>query len=43
MTRMRPYGILAGYEHHNDHDAFDDPTHGEQQLTFFRGCYDQYQ
>jgi DDE family transposase len=26
-----------------DIDAFDDPTHGEQQLTFFHGYYDQYQ
>jgi hypothetical protein len=109
MTRMRVYGILAGYEDQNDHDAlrsdavfklvagrspddkdlasqptlsrfenaigpkslfglrdvlidqfiasfdepprhltfdidtFDDPTHGDQQLTFFHGYYDQYQ
>lgn len=109
MTRSRIYGILAGYEDQNDHDAlrsdavfkliagrspedgdlasqptlsrfenaigpkslfrlqdvlidqfiasfdepptqltfdidtFDDPTHGEQQLTFFHGYYDQYQ
>jgi hypothetical protein len=26
-----------------DIDLFDDPTHGEQQLTFFHGHYDQYQ
>jgi hypothetical protein len=26
-----------------DIDVFDDPTHGEQQLTFFHGYYDQYQ
>jgi hypothetical protein len=26
-----------------DIDAFDDPTHGQQQLTFFHGHYDQYQ
>jgi hypothetical protein len=26
-----------------DLDAFDDPTHGEQQLTFFHGYYGQYQ
>jgi hypothetical protein len=26
-----------------DIDPFDDPTHGEQQLTFFHGFYDQYQ
>ena len=26
-----------------DMDPFDDPTHGGQQLTFFHGCYDQYQ
>jgi len=26
-----------------DLDPFDDPTHGEQQLTFFHGYYDQYQ
>jgi hypothetical protein len=26
-----------------DIDAFDDPTHGQQQLTFFHGFYDQYQ
>lgn len=26
-----------------DIDAFDDPTHGQQQLTFFHGYYDQYQ
>ncbi len=26
-----------------DTDCFDDPTHGEQQLTFFHGYYDQYQ
>jgi Transposase DDE domain group 1 len=26
-----------------DVDAFDDPTHGEQQLTFFHGYYGQYQ
>lgn len=26
-----------------DIDAFDDPTHGEQQLTFFHGYYGQYQ
>jgi len=26
-----------------DIDPFDDPTHGEQQLTFFHGYYDQYQ
>ena len=23
-------------------DLFDDPTHGQQQLTFFHGYYDQY-
>lgn len=109
MVRSRVYGILAGYEDQNDHDAlrsdaifkllagrlpddadlasqptlsrfensltassllrleqwfleqfvdhftpqsgeltldldvFDDPTHGQQQLTFFHGFYDQYQ
>jgi hypothetical protein len=109
MTRMRIYGILAGYEDQNDHDAlrsdavfklvtgrspddrdlasqptlsrfenaigpaslrnlqdvfidqfiasfdkppkhltfdvdcFDDAVHGQQQLTFFHGYYDQYQ
>jgi len=109
MTRSRVFGILAGYEDQNDHDAlrsdavfkliagrspgekdlasqptlsrfenaveprslfrlqevlidqfmasfdeppvrltfdidtFDDPTHGDQQLTFFHGYYDQYQ
>ncbi len=109
MTRSRGYGILAGYEDQNDHDAlrgdavfkliagrspeddnlasqptlsrfenaigprslfclqdvfldqfvasfdeppacltfdidtFDDPAHGEQQLTFFHGFYGQYQ
>jgi hypothetical protein len=26
-----------------DIDAFDDPTYGEQQLTFFHGYYQQYQ
>lgn len=26
-----------------DIDAFDDPTHGAQQLTFFHGYYGQYQ
>lgn len=26
-----------------DLDAFDDPTHGDQQLTFFHGFYEQYQ
>jgi hypothetical protein len=26
-----------------DIDTFDDPTHGQQQLTFFHGYYDQYQ
>lgn len=26
-----------------DIDAFDDPTHGQQQLTFFHGYYRQYQ
>ncbi len=26
-----------------DLDTFDDPTHGQQQLTFFDGYYDQYQ
>jgi hypothetical protein len=26
-----------------DIDAFDDPTHGQQQLTFFHGYYQQYQ
>lgn len=26
-----------------DIDVFDDPTHGDQQLTFFHGYYDQYQ
>jgi len=26
-----------------DIDAFDDPTHGAQQLTFWHGYYDQYQ
>lgn len=26
-----------------DMDVFDDPTHGDQQLTFFHGYYDQYQ
>jgi len=26
-----------------DIDAIDDPTHGDQQLTFFHGYYDQYQ
>jgi hypothetical protein len=26
-----------------DLDVFDDPTHGEQQLTFFHGFYEQYQ
>jgi hypothetical protein len=26
-----------------DIDTFDDPTHGQQQLTFFHGFYEQYQ
>jgi hypothetical protein len=26
-----------------DIDTFDDPTHGDQQLTFFHGFYNQYQ
>lgn len=26
-----------------DVDAFDDPTHGEQQLTFYHGYYEQHQ
>lgn len=26
-----------------DIDAFDDPTHGDQQLTLFHGYYEQYQ
>ncbi len=26
-----------------DLDPFDDPVHGQQQLTFFHGYYDQYQ
>ncbi|HWA00504.1 MAG TPA: IS1380 family transposase [Caulobacterales bacterium] len=26
-----------------DIDVFDDPTHGQQQLTFFHGYYSQYQ
>jgi hypothetical protein len=26
-----------------DVDVFDDPTHGQQQLTFYHGYYDQYQ
>lgn len=26
-----------------DIDPFDDPTHGQQQLTFWHGYYDQYQ
>lgn len=26
-----------------DVDVFDDPVHGQQQLTFFHGYYDQYQ
>lgn len=26
-----------------DIDLFDDPTHGQQQLTFYHGWYDQYQ
>ena len=26
-----------------DIDAFDDPTHGQQQLTFYHGYFDQYQ
>jgi hypothetical protein len=26
-----------------DVDTFDDPTHGQQQLTFFHGFYEQYQ
>jgi hypothetical protein len=26
-----------------DLDVFDDPTHGQQQLTFFHGFYDQHQ
>jgi hypothetical protein len=26
-----------------DIDPFDDPTHGQQQLTFFHGYYDQHQ
>lgn len=26
-----------------DLDAFDDPTHGQQQLTFFHGYYEQHQ
>ncbi len=26
-----------------DIDPFDDPTHGEQQLSFFHGYYEQYQ
>lgn len=109
MVRSRTYGIIAGYEDQNDHDAlrsdavfklladrlpeekdlasqptlsrfensitprdllqletwfverfvnsfqespreitldidvFDDPTHGQQQLTFFHGFYEQYQ
>lgn len=26
-----------------DIDCFDDPTHGQQQMTFFHGYYEQYQ
>jgi hypothetical protein len=26
-----------------DVDPFDDPTHGQRQLTFFHGYYEQYQ
>ena len=26
-----------------DIETYDDPTHGQQQLTFFHGYYDQYQ
>lgn len=26
-----------------DIDTFDDPTHGQQQLTFYHGYYEQYQ
>lgn len=26
-----------------DLDVFDDPTHGQQQLTFFHGYYERYQ
>jgi hypothetical protein len=26
-----------------DIDAFDDPTHGQQQMTFYHGYYEQYQ
>ena len=26
-----------------DADVYDDPTHGQQQLTFFHGFYEQYQ
>jgi len=33
---------LAGCEDQHDHDTLDDPTHGEGQLPFFRGCYGQY-
>ncbi len=35
----------VGYIDHTflDIDPFDDPTHGQQQLTFFHGYYNQYQ
>jgi hypothetical protein len=40
--------FIASFEEPPSHltldiDPFDDPTHGQQQLTFFHGYYDQYQ
>jgi hypothetical protein len=40
--------FLASFRHPPRHitldlDAFDDPAHGQQQLTFFHGYYEQYQ
>jgi hypothetical protein len=40
--------FIASFEEPPSHltldiDPFDDPTHGQQQLTFFHGHYDQYQ
>lgn len=40
--------FIASFEEPPSHltldiDAFDDPAHGQQQLVFFHGYYDQYQ
>ena len=43
LVQQRVFGIALGYPDANDARALaDDPTHGQQELSFFHGYYDTY-